>query len=90
MLQLAIPRLGLFQRAVKKQTPKDGKGRHQHKLHQRLTEDVGHPRLREHLASEIALMKASDDWDDIHRLLERALPKFKDMPLFSEEFDGDE
>ena len=38
-----------------------------------------------HLASVIALMKAADEWDEFHKMLERALPKFKDMPLFEDE-----
>lgn len=67
---------------LKKLTPRTPRGRHKHKLFQRLTEDVGHPKLREHLASVIALMKSSDDWADFYRRLERALPKYKDMPLF--------
>jgi hypothetical protein len=76
---------------LKKLIPKDSKGRHQRKLHQRLTEDVGHPRLREHLASVITLMKASDQWEEFHKMLERALPKYKDMPLFNDEAkDGPE
>ncbi|MGA7565156.1 MAG: P63C domain-containing protein, partial [Terriglobales bacterium] len=44
-------------------TPRDEKGRLKHKLFQRLTHDVGHPKLREHLASVTTLMKASDSWD---------------------------
>ncbi len=47
----------------------------------RKTGDVGHPRLREHLASVITLMKAAAKWDDFKRLLERALPKYGDLPL---------
>jgi hypothetical protein len=47
-----------------------------------LTDDIGHPRLREHLASLVALMRAADDWDGFLRLLDRALPKYSDLPLF--------
>ena len=47
-----------------------------------MTEDVGHLKLREHLASVVALMKASDDWDQFVRILNRALPKYAEMPLF--------
>jgi P63C domain. len=57
-------------------TPRDSKGRLRHKLFQRLTDDVGSPRLKEHLASVVALMKASDDWDQFMRSLNRALPKW--------------
>ena len=63
-------------------TPRDKKGRLKHKLFRHLTEDVGHPKLREHLASLVALMRASDDWDGFERLLNRALPKYANMPLF--------
>jgi hypothetical protein len=63
-------------------TPRDEKGRLKQKLFKRLTEDVGHPKLREHLASVVALMRASDDWEGFERILDRALPKYADMPLF--------
>jgi hypothetical protein len=63
-------------------TPRDEKGRLKNKLFQRLTDDIGHPRLREHLASLVALMRAADDWDGFLRLLDRALPKYSDLPLF--------
>ena len=63
-------------------TPRDEKGRLKHKLFQSLTADTGSPRLKEHLASLIALMRASDDWDQFMRSLNRALPKYKDLPLF--------
>jgi hypothetical protein len=63
-------------------TPRDEKGPLKQKLFQRLTEDVGHPKLREHLASLVALMRAADDWDTFERMLNRALPKYADLPLF--------
>lgn len=66
---------------LRKKNPKDSKGRRKHKLFQWLTEDVGHPRLREHLAAVIALMKASTKWDQFHRSIERALPKYGDTML---------
>lgn len=67
---------------LKRITPKDAKGRYKHKLHQRLTEEVGHPRLREHLAAVIVLMKASTTWDSFYRMLQRSLPKYGEtVPL---------
>jgi hypothetical protein len=62
-------------------TPRDEKGRLKHKLFQRLTADVGHPKLREHLAGVVALMRASDTWEQFIRSLDRALPKYRDLPL---------
>ncbi len=61
---------------LKQITPKDSKGRRTHRYHQWLTEDVGHPRLREHLSAVIALMKASTRWGHFHRSIQRALPKY--------------
>lgn len=61
---------------LKRVTPRDDQGRHKHQLHRRLTEDVGHPRLREHVAAVVALMKASDRWEDFTRALDRAFPKY--------------
>lgn len=62
-------------------TPRDEKGRLKHKLFQHLTEDMGHPKLKEHLASIVALMRAADDWEGFERMLNRALPKYADLPL---------
>ena len=69
-------------------TPRDQKGRLKHKLFQHLTEDIGHPRLREHLTAVIALMRASDRWADFMTKIDRALPRWEatyllpmDLPL---------
>jgi hypothetical protein len=63
---------------LKSVTPRDEKGRHKYKLLQRLTTDIGLPRLREHLSAVVALMKvASDrDWIGFMKMLDRALPKY--------------
>jgi hypothetical protein len=63
---------------------KDKKGRRKAMHHQWLTPDLGHPKLKEHLAAVIALMKASSNWRNFYRLLNRALPvwgKTLDLPL---------
>lgn len=61
---------------LKKATPRDAKGRHKQRLHRRLTEDVGHPRLREHLAAVITLMKVSNDYDHFTSMLDKTHPKY--------------
>lgn len=67
---------------LKRLTPRDGKGRHKHQLHRRLTEDLGHPRLREHLAAVITLMRVSRDWDQFMEFLDRAHPRWTEqLPL---------
>lgn len=65
-------------------TPRDEKGRLKQKLFQRLTEDVGHPKLREHLAAVTVLMKASDNWGQFIGIANRVLPKHAEMPLFDD------
>lgn len=52
-----------------------------HKHHQHLTLDVGHPALREHLWATTVLMKASDDWEQFKRSLDKALPVQIDVPM---------
>lgn len=63
---------------LRKKTPRDSKGRLKHRLHQWLTEDVGHPRLQEHLSAVIALMKVNQDgaWDSFQSMVDLALPVY--------------
>ncbi len=67
-------------------TPRNEKGHLKHKLFQRLTEDLGHPRLEEHLASVTTLMRASDTWEQFMALLNRSLPRYGDTPYLP--FEG--
>lgn len=52
------------------------------KLHQFLTSDVGHPKLREHLASIITLLKLSKDKDEFKEKLDLIHPKFSNNNAF--------
>jgi hypothetical protein len=56
----------------------DGQRRAKH--FQWLTDDVGHPKLREHLMKVITLMQAAHSWEEFHTMINRALPK-QDLPL---------
>ena len=67
---------------LKRLSPKNKGGRRSH-LHRRLTEAVGHPRLREHLSGVIALMKSSRDLQDFIERLNLAYPKYTDPSLFN-------
>lgn len=58
---------------LKKQAQKDEKKAH---LHRRLTQEVGHPRLKEHLASVVTAMKLSTDYQDFINKLNRVHPRF--------------
>ena len=61
---------------LKQITPRDNKGRHKHQLHRRLTDDIGHPKLREHIASVVTVMKLSDNYDQFLSMLDRAHPRY--------------
>ena len=61
---------------LKKSTPKDAKGRNKNHLHRRLTTELGHPKLREHMSSVVTIMKLSSDWNDFKSKVDRIHPVF--------------
>lgn len=59
--------------------------------HQWLTPELGHPKLKEHLAAVIAYMNASKDWAQFIRRLNRFLPRQNEtMPLPYDEPEDDD
>jgi hypothetical protein len=60
---------------LKTRTPRDEKGRRKYRFHQLFTEDIGHPKLQEHLIKAEVLMNAAPNWPTFYKLLQRALPK---------------
>jgi hypothetical protein len=76
---------------LKRVTPRDEKGRRKNKYFQRLTSNIGYPKLREHLGSIVTLMKLSRDWDDFSRKLDVIHPRVGDtiaLPLEDESGRG--
>lgn len=61
---------------IKKTEPKTASGSRKGTIHQRLTPDLGHPKLREHLASVTTIMALSDDYDDFMKKLDRRHPRY--------------
>lgn len=70
--------------------PKDERGRRKHKYFQRLTTNVGYPKLREHLGSVTTIMKLSNDWPDFKDKLERIHPRLGDTIPLPLGFNDDE
>lgn len=67
---------------LRRLTPRDDKGRLKNHFHRRLTEDVGHPKLREHLASVVTIMKLSQAWDSFMKKLDRIHPRWdRTLPI---------
>ncbi len=73
--RLAPELLPELKKAVNKQEKKV-------KLHQFLTEDVGHPKLREHLSSIVTILKLSKDKDNFYEMLDRIHPKLNETIPF--------
>lgn len=71
---------------LKRVQRKTSTGRPKDKLFQRLTQNAGYPKLREHLGSVVTLMKISPDWAAFKAHLDTLHPRFNEtIPL---DFDG--
>jgi hypothetical protein len=66
---------GLFEELAAA-TPRDDSGRLLVHLHQQVSDDLGHPKLREHINMLLMLMRANVTWDGFLRQLDRSLPRF--------------
>ena len=55
--------------------PTLSQGGRRNRHHQWFTPDFGHPKLKEHLAAVIALMRAASNWEAFKRSVDRAFPK---------------
>lgn len=67
---------------LRMKNPVADSGRRSHKHHQWFNTDKGHPKLKEHIAGVIALLRAAENWETFKRGLNRAYPKFGEtIPL---------
>lgn len=61
---------------LRKLNPKNGNGNRTFKHHQFLTEELGHPKLKEHISGVMAIGRLSNNnWSTFMRNLDRAYPK---------------
>lgn len=67
---------------IKRTEPKHPSGRRKGALHQRLTPELGHPKLREHLASVTTIMALSEDYPDFVSKLNKRHPRFNENLSF--------
>ena len=74
---------------LKKVTPRSDAGNLRHKFFQRLTTNIGYPKLREHLGSVVAIMKLSNSWTEFMRNLDRLHPRYGDTIPMELAFDDD-
>lgn len=74
---------------LKDQAEKDEKGRLKNKLHQKLTVELGHPKLKELVVSVTTVMKLSDGWKDFKNKLDRVHPAYNETMLLPFDLEGD-
>lgn len=68
-------------------TPKDESGTRKARLHQWLTDDVGHPALAQHLHAVMSLMRVARTWQQFMSMMDVAFPKRGDtlsLPFMAE------
>ena len=73
---------------LRRRTPRTPAGNRSHRFFQWFTPDHGHPKLKEHLAAVMALMRAAPNWTVFRRLLNRSFPKQNEtipLPLGDDE-----
>jgi hypothetical protein len=72
---------------LKKMIPRNDEGRPTAKYFQRLTTNVGYPKLREHLGSVVAIMNLSADYKDFTDKLNYIHPRYGQQMLIPYDFD---
>jgi len=76
---------------LKKVNPKDETtGRRKHKNYRWLTNNVGYPKLREHLGAVVATMRLSNDWHDFKAKLDKNYPRVGKPTQLSMDFADDD
>lgn len=60
---------------LERRNPKSDAGSRKAKHHQWMTSDIGDPALTNHIHAVMGMMRASDSWDQLMRLMDRAYPK---------------
>lgn len=73
---------------LRRRNPVAEDGRRKSTHHQHLTRDIGHPKLREHIAGVTTALKIvksqGGDWKTFIDLLDQTHPPYVDMPLFDQ------
>ena len=77
---------GLIQE-LEKRNPINDDGQRSHRHHQWLTDDIGHPKLAQHLHTVINFMKISADWDSFYFKVEKAFPRLGDTRMLNIELE---
>jgi hypothetical protein len=63
-------------------------GNRDHRHHQHLTDEIGHPALQQHIHTLLAFMRANTSWPAFMRLVDRSFPKIGETYMLA--LDDDE
>jgi hypothetical protein len=74
---------------LKKITPRRESGRLKHKYFQRLTHNIGYPKLREHLGAVVAIMRLSDSYHDFIRKMDQHYPRYGETMALPMDYRAD-
>jgi hypothetical protein len=75
---------------LKRITPKNEAGRPKQKFFQRLTTNLGYPKLREHLGAVVATMRLSSNWHDFKAKLDKHYPTQDGLTQLAFEYSAEE
>ena len=79
---------------LESQNPRNESGNRARKHHQHLTRDIGHPKLKEHLAGVTTALKMAKQfeltWQEFIKALDKTHPKYKPLPLLDHQLSGSE
>ncbi len=76
---------------LRKRNPKNENGNRSHKHHQFLSEEIGHPKLKEHIAGVMAIGRLSgNNWQRFMRNLDISYPKWYETPQLDFDWGDDE
>lgn len=67
---------------LKRITPRTSEGKLKHHLHRRLSENTGHPKLRDHLAKVVTVMQLSRDYKQFENQLNIVVPRYNETSEF--------
>jgi hypothetical protein len=69
---------------LKRVTPRGETGKRKHRYFQKLTSNVGYPKLKEHLGAVVAFMQVSNDYPEFIQRLDKYKPRYNEtlqLPL---------
>ncbi len=74
---------------LKNTAEKNDKGKIKHRLHQKLTQDMGHPKLKELIISVTTVMKLSNGWGDFKKKLDMIHPAYNETMMLPFDLKND-